>query len=486
MRLPDSFLFAIARNLAGHTLNGELAGIPSRHRGIANHLNGLSSGEARMAAWQGYLAGQEDPDSIVRALSAIDPSSPVPDSTAESSPGYRLTRTSDVVCRPVEWLWGDRVPRGMLTLFAGDPKLGKSFVTVATAAAVSRRVALPGDGPPGEPGSVVLMSAEDDLARTIVPRLKAAGADLTRIHILESVFLKDGSEALPSLRVDSEAIEQAVASLGNCKLVVIDPVSAYLGGTDDHKNGELRGVLSPLKAIAERTDAAIILVTHLNKSSGTNGKHRVTGSIAYVGACRANFLFARDRDDPTGRRVLMLANGCNLAGDVPTLAYRIEDRGDGPAVEWEDGPVDITVEQALEPEVADPGRRAEARECETWLRERLSKGDVEQPEVESDGRRADFSKDQLRRAKERIGATSVRVGFGPGSKCLWRLSLPGSTPPDDGPATIPIDGSSPPIGGIDGGPPGGETDATYATYGPEMPPMEGGEPHHFGDEESPE
>ena len=175
--------------------------------------------------------------------------------------------------------------------------------------------------------------------------------------------------------------------------------------------------------IAERTGAAIVLVTHLNKGSGTNGKHRVTGSFAYVGACRANFLFARVRDDATGRRVLMLANGCNLAGDVPTLAYRIGDHGDGPAVEWEDEPVNITVEQALAPDDGDAGGRADALECAEWLREVLAEGPVEQQEVEKAAHDAGFSKDQLRRAKERV-AKSKKVGFGKGAKWHWQLTQP--------------------------------------------------------------
>jgi hypothetical protein len=341
--------------------------------------------------------------------------------TAPARPRYKLTTAADVTCLPVEWLWRDRVPLGMLTLFAGDPKLGKSFVTIALAAAASRGAALPGDDPPAAPGSVVVLSAEDDPARTIVPRLKSAGADLARVHILEAVYLSDGSEALPSLRADTDTIEQAVSSLNDCRLVIVDPVSAYLGGTDDHKNAELRGVLSPLKGLAERIGAAVVLVTHLNKGGGTNGKHRVTGSIAYVGACRANFLFVRDRDDPTGRRVLMLANGCNLSPDVPTLAYRIEDRGEGPTVEWEAEPVRITAEQALAAETGDDHERTEARECDDWLRETLADGPVAAVDIYKAARDAGFSQDQAKRAKRRIGARSERQGFGPDSKCHWRL-----------------------------------------------------------------
>ena len=281
---PESYTRVVRRLLCGHDVNGELQAVSGPFRAVADDLAALPL-EARQARWDTFLEGRDDRDRIILALAAVDPLGPPPEAktVAAPRPRFRMTRAADVTCRPVEWLWGDRVPRGMLSLFAGDPKLGKSLVTIATAAAVSRGAALPGDDPPDGPGSVVLLSAEDDSARTIVPRLKAAGADLSRVHILESVYLADGSEALPSLRSDIEAIEEAVTSLGDCRLTVIDPVSAYLGGTDDHKNAELRGVLSPLKRVAERTNAAVVLVSHLNKSGSTNAKHRVTGSIAYVG-----------------------------------------------------------------------------------------------------------------------------------------------------------------------------------------------------------
>jgi putative DNA primase/helicase len=414
--------WALRKLLVGHSLNGELAAVSAPFLSIAGMLaERPDSHEARPRLWDAFLAGCDDRDGIIKALAVSDPDGPPPETASGvgTPPRYKLTCAADVVARPVDWLWRPRVPRGELTLFAGDPKLGKSYVTVAMAAAVSRGAPLPGADPPDAPGSVVMLSAEDSTAHTIVPRLQSAGADRSRIHFLESVYLENRSEAFPSLSADIERIEEAIESLRDCRLVVIDPVSAFLGGTDDHKNSELRGILSPLKALAERTSVAVVLISHLNKSGGSNGKHRVTGSIAYVGACRAGFLFIKDRDDPTGRRVLMLDNGCNLAGDVPALAYRIEDNGDGPTVEWEEGPINITAEQALSAESSDPHKRTEDRECIDWLREIVSTGPVPAEDVFKAGRQAGFSQDQLKRAKRPAGVVSKRDGYGPKSRWLW-------------------------------------------------------------------
>lgn len=341
----------------------------------------------------------------------------------EPRPRVKMTRASDVAIREVDWLWAGRVPLGMITMFAGDPKLGKSFVTLAMAASVSRGLPLPMGDRPSRPESVILMSAEDDPARTIVPRLMAAGADLAKVHVLESVILANGSESLPSLRADIDAITAAASGLGDCRLIVVDPVSAYLMGVDDNRNAALRGVLTPLKTLAERLGAAVVLVGHLTKRGTASGKHRVMGSIAYLGACRANHLFTLDPHDPTGRRVLMLDNGGNVAPPAPTLAYMIDDCDGAPKVAWSDEPVAITVEQALRPAVANgAGENADERfECDDWLRGFLGDELKATLEIFRAGAKAGFTRDQVRRAKYRIGAVARREGFDKDARWSWGL-----------------------------------------------------------------
>jgi hypothetical protein len=307
-------------------------------------------------------------------------------------------------------------------MFAGDPKLGKSYVTLAMAAAVSRGEPLPASDLPDRPGSAILMSAEDDAARTIVPRLKSAGADLAKVHILESVILADGAETLPSLRADALAIREEARRLGDCRLIIVDPVSAYLKGVDDNRNTALRGVLAPLKGLAQELGAAVVLVSHLTKASTVNGKHRVLGSIAYVGACRANFLFTLDPQDPTGRRVLMIDNGGNVAPPAPALAFVIEDRDSGPRLEWSDGGAAVLVGLGT---WAGPGgslgRSAKVYECARWLSAYLSAGAKCSSDVFRAGAIAGFSRDQLRVGKSHVGAIAHKEHFGRGARWIWQL-----------------------------------------------------------------
>jgi hypothetical protein len=294
----------------------DLSRVSPRLRPLAERLVAAGPRE-RQGIWDDFLAGQFGQVLTTPAPSVTEPLSPAPTAippieppspperkpvsvTARHEPiasgrGVKIRCALDLEPRDVDWLWPGRVPLGMITMFAGDPKLGKSLVTLAMAAALSRGLPLPQCSAAHGPASTLMMSAEDDALRTILPRLTAAGADLSKVHILESVVLANGAEALPSLRLDVDAIAAAAARLGDCRLIVIDPVPAFLKGVDDNRNSVLRGVLSPLKTLAERLGAAMVLVSHLTKSASANGKHRVLGSIAYVGACRANFLLCPTR-----------------------------------------------------------------------------------------------------------------------------------------------------------------------------------------------
>jgi putative DNA primase/helicase len=355
--------------------------------------------------------------------------------TERAKPRARLIRASDIEEKPIEWLWKPRIPLGMLTLFAGDPKLGKSLSTIGIAAAISCGKPLPLDSDERSPASVVLMSAEDDASRVIRPRLRAAGACMDRVHVLDSIVVpgsagKDGGHEVPPLErlptivgEDIAAIEKAAADLGDCRLIIIDPVTAYLGGIDDHRNTELRAVLWPLKAMAERLNAAVVLVTHMSKGGAAQAKHRVIGSIAWVGACRANFLFIWDGSDPSGKRVLMCENGVNLAPEIPTLSYTVEDKGEGPVVAWGTKPVAITADEALAVLARDPEQQAERRECEKWLAKTLEKAPMPATDVEAAGKQEGFSLDALKRAKRRLGVEAKKEGFGKG-RWVWKLGEP--------------------------------------------------------------
>jgi putative DNA primase/helicase len=416
----------------------ELAELSPRFQSVARRLL-RSLPHDRPPIWNEFLAGGFRSAPSLWTPVNLEPAAPMdgtetPGVSAESpsliapkvagtGPGRRVRMTCAKNLKPqaVDWLWSGRVPLGMITMFAGDPKLGKSYVTLAMAAALSRGMPLPLSNQPNWPASTILMSAEDDPARTILPRLIRGGADLARIHILESIVFANGAETLPSLRADIDAITAAATKLGDCRLIVVDPVSAYLEGVDDHRNAALRAVLSPLIRLAEQLSAAVVLVSHLSKSGSPNSKHRVLGSIAYVGVSRANFLFTADPDDPTGRRVLMLDNGSNIAPPAPDIAYMIEDHGDGAWIEWSSPAEGNTVESLRSAHSNQEPSIPRRVECDQWLSGFLAEGPRSSAEVLDGALRAGFSRDQVVRSKSRIGAASTRQGFATGGQWSWHL-----------------------------------------------------------------
>ncbi len=339
-----------------------------------------------------------------------------------------VTCLADVQPRPVEWLWPSRVPLGKLTLLAGDPGLGKSSITLDMAARVSRGMPWP-DCPAeaNEIGGVVLLGAEDDVADTVRPRLDAAGADVTRIVALQAVRRTDAEtgeerEYPFDLRRDLPALEQAVANMGDCRLVIIDPISAYLGGADSHRNAEIRGLLAPLADLAARHGVAVVAVTHLRKGDGP-ALYRAMGSLAFIAAARAGYVVAKDTDDATGRRRLMLPLKSNLSSDQSGLAYRLDDSmsfNGQPVVAWEADPVEIDTDEALR---FDRGRSAKASpeldEAQDWLAAELAEGPRPVKDILAHARRDGIAKRTLDRAKGEMGVLAEKSGFRGG--WVWRL-----------------------------------------------------------------
>jgi hypothetical protein len=262
----------------------------------------------------------------------------------------KLVRMSDVEPRQVEWVWRNRLARGKLTLLVGDPGLGKSFITLDIASRISKGSKWPDCDESSPRGDVILMLAEDDLADTIRPRLDAAGADTTRIIALRGVTRRHGErnkhvETPFCLKSDIDVLEKTLRQNADTKLIVIDPISSYLGDTDSHNNAEIRAVLSPLVDLAMKYNVAVLAVSHLNKNSGGPAIYRSMGSLAFTAVARCALLVAKDNKDPRRRLLLPIKN--NIAPDAYGSAYTIEDQGSGAFVKWDDQKVTITAEEAI-------------------------------------------------------------------------------------------------------------------------------------------
>ncbi len=339
----------------------------------------------------------------------------------------QTTRASDIEPQPIQWLWPQRFALGKLSLIAGDPGLGKSQLTLDMAARISQGTTWPADGTAAPQGGVLIVSAEDDAKDTIVPRLMAAGADLQHIRIAELVI--DYGTETPIEREllidrDVKLIEHEIMAMGNCRLVIVDPLSAYMGRTDTHNNADVRAILLPLSKLAQRCNVAVIAVSHLNKAAGGNAAYRVSGSIAFTAAARAVYVVTKDQDDPKRRLMVCVKN--NLGNDETGFAYRIETKPNGvPYIDWEDELIVVPAEEALHPDVDD--KRSARDEAKEFLRDFLEQGPAKAQEVFKAARSVGINDTTLRRAKKDLGVHSGKRGFTKG----WHWSLYPLKPEDD-------------------------------------------------------
>lgn len=346
--------------------------------------------------------------------------------TTESRAIFR--RVADIQARPIRWLWPGRIARGKVSMLAGNPGLGKSQVTISLAAIVSMGGLWPVDGGDCEAGNTIILSAEDDPADTIRPRLEAAGADLSRVYILDAVLddsvAGGGASRAFNLRTDLSRLATMLEEIGGASLIVIDPITAYLGITDSHKNAEIRALLSPLAELAGKQEAAVVCVSHFNKDVHTEALMRVTGSLAFVAAARAAYVVAKDPENEARRLFLPLKN--NLGNDQTGLAFTVESTQvessagtiETSRVVWAAGTVTVTATEAMRPQIHDD-ERSELGEAKDFLRGLLADGAMPSRQIQADAAGAGHAWRTVQRAQKSLGIVAVKKGMKEG--WVWQL-----------------------------------------------------------------
>jgi RecA-family ATPase len=235
-------------------------------------------------------------------------------------------------------------------------------------------------------------------------------ADLSKIHLLRSIR-SGNNESTFSLARDIQELEYAAMTLGDCKLIVIDPVTSYLQGAAWTNAVMIRTVLDPLKALAERTGAAVILVNHLTKTKSA-AMYRSLGSISIVGMCRVAWIFTRDMSDPERRLMLPLKN--NLVASRKNLSYKITNRG----IEWEADPFQL--QDDLISRLDFHEREAKALDkAMSWLSMELFGKEILSTTIEREAQKRGISPRTLRRAREKLKVMTRPIGQQ--GSWLWRL-----------------------------------------------------------------
>ena len=239
---------------------------------------------------------------------------------------------NDVEQTEVDWLWYPYIPFGKLTIVQGNPGEGKTFFAMQLAAACTNQKFLP-DMEPFEPFNMIFQTAEDGLGDTVKPRLLSSGADLQRVLVID--------DTENPLTLADDRIEKAIRE-NNAKLMVIDPLQAFLGANVDmNRANEVRPVFRKLADIAQSTGCAIVMIGHLNKASGTQSTYRGLGSIDIAAVVRSILFVGKVKDDPTTR--VIVHEKSSLAPPGQALAFSL---GDQKGFRWI-GAYDISAEDLL-------------------------------------------------------------------------------------------------------------------------------------------
>jgi len=324
-------------------------------------------------------------------------------------PNLKLINMEQVEVEKIDWLLYPFIPFGKVTIVQGDPGEGKTTMVLQIIAKLTKGEAvLPsGSDEPAleaktvdlEPVNVIYQTAEDGLGDTIKPRLLSAGADCSRVMVID-----DNDQALTMM---DARLEEAIIKT-KARLVVLDPIQGFLGAAVDmHRANEIRPLMKRVAVLAEKYHCAIILIGHMNKNSNGKSSYRGLGSIDFQAAARSVLIVGRIKDEPEIRVVCHVKS--SLAPEGKSIAFRL-DKDTG--FEWI-GEYDISVDDLL----SGDNRGKKIHAAKEFLQEVLASGSVAQTKVAEEAESRGIKKKTLWNAKKELEINSVKIG----NQWFWML-----------------------------------------------------------------
>lgn len=352
----------------------------------------------------------------------------------KTTDSVRLLRGDAVKLEPVHWLWPGFIPSEMLTILGGSPGCGKTTLALSIAAIVTTGGRWPDGTLCRAPGDVLIWSGEDTPS-VLAARLAASGADMTRVHFIDGVSSANGDEKGFDPARDMELLEARARQLTSPRLLIIDPIVSATSG-DSHKNAEVRRSLQPIVAIGASLKAAVLGITHLTKgTAGRDPIERITGSLAFAAVARVVLVAAKTRPEPGSDVMpprLFLRAKSNIGPDDGGFAYdldRVEvaDNVEGQRIIWREA-LDGTARDLLSDAEADTGDTGETNsatdDAGSYLRDLLTGVDsLPSRDVTRQMRAEGFTDKMIRSAREKLGVTVIRNGFGKDMASYWALPV---------------------------------------------------------------
>ena len=324
-------------------------------------------------------------------------------------PNLKLINMEQVEVEKIDWLLYPFIPFGKVTIVQGDPGEGKTTMVLQIIAKLTKGEAVLPSGSDEsaleektmvlEPVNVIYQTAEDGLGDTIKPRLLSAGADCSRVMVID-----DNDQALTMM---DARLEEAIIQT-KARLVVLDPIQGFLGtDVDMHRANEIRPLMKRVAVLAEKYHCAIILISHMNKNSNGKSSYRGLGSIDFQAAARSVLIVGRIKDEPEIRVVCHVKS--SLAPEGKSIAFRL-DKDTG--FEWI-GEYDISADDLL----SGDNRGQKIHEAKEFLKEILVSGSVAQTKVAEEAESRGIKKKTLWNAKKELEIDSVKIG----NQWFWML-----------------------------------------------------------------
>ena len=353
----------------------------------------------------------------------------IDDTSAAATPAIR--RIADIPAQPLTWLWPGWIPAGTLTVLGGHVGDGKSTIISAIVAAFTTGACLP-DGATAPVVNVLILSAEDDPARVIRPRLDANNADPDRVFILDTASPAT-HQRWPDLRRDAARLRDIIEAQ-DIRMLVIDPLGSFLRRSDRASEGDIRDALQPLMTIIADTGVTVLGAMRVGKAStARRPAQRLVGSSAVPAIARSVIMIASAHGEDTtpGSAVLQVVKS-NYTRPPQAVALRMDDDG---TVQWL-GPASAGVDELAETATDRRLDSSERADAAAFLREYLAEGSVNAVAVLKQAKRLGFSEITIRRAKKDLGVTSYRD---PHFRGFWMWRLPDTdaqfTQPDPHPSS---------------------------------------------------
>lgn len=318
-------------------------------------------------------------EDIRRELLQLAEAAPIVEPTQE----LVIVKLSDVTPEVQPYLWRGRIPSASCSLIGGKQSGTKNLFAYDLMARVTTGSPWPDEptGPRRAPQSAILLEAEEHLESSIVPRLAAAGADLSRIHFVKGVPTQDPDRTrLISIQRDAESIERTARRLGDVGLVVVSPVTSYLGSVEQNSNEQVRNeIIHPLKTLAEAIGCAVVIIKHPNKDWKNNDPlGRVGGSAAWTEAMRCVIFIGNDPDEPEEEKnPRRCAHWIKFSiGPTPfPLSWKIHVTDSGaPAIHYLFDPVTFSATEMLVGRRKSEERNSKRENAAEWITKALETG----------------------------------------------------------------------------------------------------------------